>query len=101
MPNTGHGRQLTLDVLPHREVLERQAQGDPTWVQGEIKLTGELDVSQDLNAGERLLVTVADEDGQVITRGYFEVGDIGLVPIRDKDLGVIGTMRTHKAKRVE
>lgn len=101
MHNTDHGRQLTLNVLPHPDVTRRQTDGDATFLEGELKLTGALPVPRDLNPGARLLVTIADEDGEIITRGYYEVGGVGLVPIVDAKLGVIGTMRTHKAKRTD
>jgi hypothetical protein len=90
----GYG-QLTLDVLPHPSAARR---GDGAYIAGTLKLTGDFRVLQDLNAGDSLIVVVQNADGEVLSHHQAEVGPVTLKPIEDKDLGIIGTERIHKAK---
>lgn len=76
--------QLSLTILPHPEVAARQRRGDAVWL-----------------PGDRLLLTVADDDGEVIGQAYAEVKGVVLEPIEDKDLGHLGTRRVHRAKLVD
>lgn len=99
MPRTDP--QLSFNVAPHPEVLERQARNEGTWLTAELKVPVELDVHDDLQPGDRLHVTVAGDDGTVLGSMYAEVASVAFVPIREKDLGVIGTTRVHKAKRAD
>lgn len=94
-------RQLSMDILPHPEVQRREAKGDHVWLQGELEAKLAVPVGEDLNAGDRLIVTVAGDDGEILARHYLEVGRVYLEPIEDRDLGVIGTRRVHNAKLVD
>jgi hypothetical protein len=87
--------QLTLDVLPHPRAAAR---GADAFIAGTLKLSGELRVDRDLNAGDELVVIVQDADGEVLAHHQAQVGPVTLAPVEDKDFGVIGTERIHKAK---
>jgi hypothetical protein len=89
-------RQLTLDVHPHTEAARREHH----YIAGNLRIAGDYSVPHDLHAGDELTVTVANADGQVIAQALARVGAVTLTPIEDKDLGVIGTERVHKAKVV-
>lgn len=93
--------QLTMVVADHPNVAERDAEGLATYMTGTLKISGDFDIRRDLNPGERLLVQVVDEDGQIITRSYAEVVGPAFEPIVEKHAGVIGTNRAHKAKLVD
>lgn len=87
-------QQLTLDVAPHPAL-----DPDDAAIVGTLKLTGDLAITVDLNPGDQLLVTVADDgSGEVLSRATFEVTGVAFKPIRDKDAGMIGTDRVHQAK---
>jgi hypothetical protein len=91
-------RQLTLDVLPHPRVRAMQEAGDHVFLEGSLTLKLDVPVRTDLNHGDRLMVTVADDDGTVLSRAYAEIKAVQLAPIDLKDVGIIGTERVHKAK---
>lgn len=86
--------QLSLDVKQHPDLQYR----DGTYVAGTLKVQGDYRVDQDLNAGDALIVVIQDADGQVLSQARAVVGQVSLLPIEEKDLGVIGTGRAHKAK---
>lgn len=88
-------RQLTLDILPHPSAAHR---GDDALIAGTLKVSGELRVDRDLNAGDELIVLVQSADGEVLSQHQAVVGPVTLSPIEDKDLGIIGTERIHRAK---
>lgn len=92
---TIRSQQLTLDVLPHPVAAHREGGG---YIAGTLKLTGELRVDRDLNAGDSLIVVVQDADGDILAHHEAEVGPVTLAPIEDKDLGIIGTERIHRAR---
>jgi hypothetical protein len=91
-------RQLTLDVLPHPRVRQMQDAGDHVFLEGSLALKLDVPVRNDLNHGDRLMVTVADGDGTVLARAYAEVKSVELAPLEIKDIGIVGTERVHKAK---
>jgi hypothetical protein len=92
---------LTLDVYPHPEAARRAADDDATYLQAELEGKITVPVHRDYNAGDRLLVTIAGDDGEIIGRRYLEVGRVTFEPIVERNLGVIGTTRVHKATQVE
>jgi hypothetical protein len=84
--------QLTFEVTPHRDL-------DDLRIAGSLKLSGDLRVQRDLNHGDELLVTVTDADGSVLARAQATISaPPSFVPIEDKDLGLIGYDRAHRAK---
>lgn len=90
--------QLTLNVLPHPR-LAKDLDSGKLRIAGELKIAGALPIAEDLNHGDELLITIATADGRVLVRSYAEVaGPPPLIPIEDKDLGLIGYTRSHKAK---
>jgi hypothetical protein len=104
MPASNDARragQLSLDVHPHPQVAAAAAAGEPVYLQGALEAKIELAVPHDLNAGDKLLVTLAGEDGELLDRAYLEVRRIRFDPIEDKTLGVIGTTRVHLAKQAD
>lgn len=88
-------RQLTLDVLPHPAAAAR---GEDAYLAGSLKLSGDLRVDRDLNAGDELIIVVQSVDGEVLSSHKAEVGKVTLAPITSPDVGVIGTERQHAAK---
>lgn len=98
MPDSTTARQLTLDVVPHPELVQLGRDGI---VVGTLKIAGEYRLDRDLRAGDELTVTIADADGEVIAHGLARVGPVTLSPIEEKDAGVIGTERAHRAKVVD
>lgn len=91
-------RQLTLDVLPHPAVQARRDADMHVFMEGSLTLKVDVPVPRDFNSGDRLLISVADDDGTVFARAYAEVGSVELSPIEIKDIGIVGTERVHKAK---
>lgn len=98
MPTTDP-RQLTLDVKPHPDVAARQAAELAVYMTGTLKLDA-LEVSRDLNAGDRVSVIVHDADGEVIASGELEVGLPAFKALTHKG-NHIGTERVHKATLVD
>jgi hypothetical protein len=94
-------KQLSLNILPHPHVRAKEQAGDFVFLEGSLVLKVDVPVRQDLNHGDRLLVTVADEDGTVMSRAYAEVKAVTLAPIELKDVGIVGTERVHKAKQTD
>lgn len=94
-------QRLTMEVADHPNVAEREAEGLATYMTGTLKISGDFDVKRDLNPGERMLVQVMNEDGEVIARSYAEIVGPAFEPIVEKHAGVIGTNRAHKAKLVD
>ncbi|MEJ7824935.1 MAG: hypothetical protein WKF48_05875 [Solirubrobacteraceae bacterium] len=84
--------QLTLDVQLHPSLREAK---DP-FITGSLKIGGELHCPQDLQAGDRITVTVADADGTVIAQGEAIATYPGFREIKDHGC-VIGTERINKA----
>lgn len=87
--------QLSFHVEPHPQSADR---GEP-WLDGEVKISGGLGVSRDLQPGDMLTISVANADGEVIATEVAEVHTPSFPPIKVKDV-VVGTMRSHKAKIV-
>lgn len=92
-------RQLTLDVIPHPHVRQRQADELPVYMTGSLTLDA-LEVGRDLNAGDRVSVIVHNADGEVIASGQYEVGLPGFKALTHKGQH-IGTERVHKATLIE
>lgn len=93
--------QLTMNVRDHPNIVARRDNDLATFMTGTLKLTGELPVDQDFNAGDALTVTVADADGLVIASGRFECKLPQFQEIKEEHAGVIGTNRAHTAKMVD
>lgn len=90
--------QLSLEVRRHPSL---EARGSAAGILvGVVKLSGGLPVDRDLNAGDVLTVTVANQDGEVVGSGVYEVRGVALDPIVDGRAGVIGTERVHRARAV-
>lgn len=92
-------RQLSLEIYPHPQLQATKDGRGP--VTGSLQIAGALDVNQDLHAGQELMVLVQSADGELLSQHRLEVGQVALIPIKVKDLGVIGTERAHKAKVTE
>lgn len=86
-------QQLTLDVLPHKD-LPADAP-----IMGTLKIVGEYRVPFDLNPGDRIRVIVQSADGEVLDSQEAEIGPVGMVPITIDNVP-FGTERAHKAKLV-
>jgi hypothetical protein len=85
--------QLTFDVKPHPE-----ARGDMRIV-GSLKIQGAIGVPCDLDHGDMLLVTVSGPDGEVLASCEATIAaPPSFVPIEDKELGLLGYERAHRAK---
>lgn len=94
------GHQLTLDVTPHPELAEREADGRPIYLEGTLKLAGDVAVSRDFNDGDRLHVRVSDADGELVASYEAEVGLPQFKPILEKGRR-LGTTRAHTARAVD
>lgn len=87
--------QLTLDVempqhardLPHGGMLVASCSIDA------------VEIDRDLHPGDRITVTVASADGEVIGQAEQEVGGVGFKALKI-DKSVVGLERVHKAKVV-
>lgn len=58
-----------------------------------------IDIDRDLQPGDRLTVTVANADGEMIGQAVQEVGPVGFKPMKLEGK-TIGQTRAHKAKTV-
>lgn len=107
MPATNDARragQLSLDVKPHPALEHKARDGEPVYLQAELEVKVTIPVAQDFNAGDGFIVTIAGPDGDVVGRARAELGGKGAVrfdTLEDKDLGIIGTLRHHKATQVD
>lgn len=79
------------------EVRQRGDLEDPFLV-GALRLSGDMPVKKDLNAGEQVTVQVAGADGDVIASGLFEIGLPAFKYVKMGGVGIIGTERVHTAK---
>lgn len=87
--------QLTFDVKP------LSIQGGLR-INGSLKIAGALNVPYDLNHGDMLLIQVTGMDGEVLATSEATISaPPSFVPIEDKDLGLIGYERAHRAKLVD
>jgi hypothetical protein len=86
--------QLTLDVLPHKDLPPDAV------IVGSLKISGEYRVDRDLNAGDRIRVVIQTADGEILDTCEAEVQYATPVPIKVEGTP-IGTERKHVAKRVD
>lgn len=96
--------QLSLIVKPHPALERKAADGEPVYLQAELEVKVAIPVAQDFNPGAGFVVTIAGADGEVLGHARAELAGKGAVrfdTIEDKDLGIIGTTRVHKATQVE
>lgn len=89
--------QLSFDVHQHPDA---EARGDGAWLDGSLKIAGDFGVRENLQPGDRVTVSIADADGQVVTSAIAEIGAVSFVPVKVEGR-VIGTERVHKAKIVD
>lgn len=95
--------QLSFDVPLHAALEERmqsdRAEGRDAepYLTGSIKISGALHCPVDVNAGEKLTVTVADADGTVIAQTEVVGQYPAFKEITDRGI-VIGTERQNKVK---
>lgn len=68
----GEGIQLTMEIEPHPDIDIVHGKG---FIAGTLMIGGELSVPRDLNVGDRLTVSVADADGQILSSGELELLD--------------------------
>jgi hypothetical protein len=91
--------QLTFNIAPHPSAASRPG-GLPV-MGASLAIKGALAIEEDLNHGDALTVTIANADGEIIATAQLEVAaPPSFVPIEDKDLGLLGYERAHKAKAV-
>ena len=92
--------RLTLNVKPHPFLAEQAARdGQDLKIVGQLKIAGEFTVDRNLEHGDELVVTVTGADGEAIAQGICVVaGPPPLIPLESKELGLIGYVRSHKAK---
>lgn len=92
MSRTG---QLTFEVEPRHT-----SAGVPAEVLGaDLTLKGSFALRAALEHGDELIVTVTGPDGEVLARSEAEVSaPPSFVPIEDKDAGLLGYTRAHKAR---
>jgi hypothetical protein len=96
--------QLSLDVKAHPALERKAADGEPVYLQAELEAKVLVPVDRDYNPGDQFVVTIADAHGEAVGRAYVELAGKGAVrfdTLEDKDLGVIGTLRHHKATQTE
>lgn len=93
-------RQLTFDVIPRVITNLRGEQRPAEVLASELTIKGEFRLGEvALEHGDELHVTIAGADGEVITSVVAEVSaPPSFVPIEEKDIGLIGYTRAHKAK---
>lgn len=91
-------RQLTFDVEPHPHLKHRQERGEYVFLTASLELSVDVPVTKDMQSGDKFLVTILGEDGEMIARRYGEVTHPSFPLIREKKIGVIGQNRTHHAK---
>lgn len=90
--------QLTLDARHHPRIIERM-EADPEYrphVYGALKIKGEFTVPRDLNAGDRVVITITGPDGEVITHSAAEVEYPQFRAVKNGTL-TIGVERVHTA----
>lgn len=51
--------------------------------------------------GDEVVVIVQNADGELLAHRTAEIGPVAFLPIKAKDVGVIGTERAHKASLSE
>lgn len=85
--------QLSFVVEQHPNAREYK---DGGWLDGTVAVGGAFRVERDLNPGDRLTVTIASADGEVIASGEVSVVTVGFKPIKLKGF-VVGQTRVHKA----
>lgn len=93
--------QLNLEVLAHPTVRAQQERGESSFLTASLQLKVDVPVHVNLNSGDPLVVTIAGEDGELLARTFAEVRTATPTPIEEKDLGVIGMERVHKARQTD
>jgi len=84
--------QLSFDIKPLRDP-------ERLHIAGSLRIADALSIPCDLNHGDMLLVQVSGPDGEILTTAEFAVAaPPSFIPIEDKDIGLIGYERAHKAK---
>lgn len=86
-------RQLTLAVEPEPEL------GPDDRVIGSLTIGGTFAVGRDLQRGDKLIITVAGADGELLAQSEAAVDKLGFKTIRAQG-EPIGTERKHGAKLV-
>lgn len=90
--------QLSLEIAKHPDILAREAANHAVYITADLQLKGRFPIREDLQHGDRLVVAISDADGQVVSRGYLEVdAPPKFEPIIEKNVGVIGLNRAHRA----
>lgn len=87
--------QITLHVEQHPHARDLEHGG---YLQAEVGLDA-VEIDRDLQPGDRLTVTVANADGEIIGQGTQEAGGVGFKPLKVEKM-TIGMIRSHKAKTV-
>lgn len=92
--------QLSFDVTPRHAGAGVDPSGPPAEVLGaELKLNGALGLDVNLEHGDELVVTIAGADGEVLARSEATVSaPPSFVPIEEDKVGLVGYVRSHKAK---
>lgn len=91
--------RLSLDVKPHPTLEAARRRGDELLIAGELTIKGSFPVTQNLDHGDELAISITTADGELLTSGVLTIaGPPPLIPIESKDLGLIGYCRAHKAK---
>lgn len=91
-------RQLSFDVEPHPD-LDRKAreQERDLWLDGAIKVSGQLDVDVNLDHGDELIITIAGVDGEVLARHYATIDKPPGFAVIALDGEPVGYRRIHTA----
>lgn len=85
--------QLSLQVDEHPVLQEYD---DPT-ITGSVKTSIDLMVRRDLQRGQKMLIRVIGEDGELIAETMAKIVGVNLEDVTHQG-SVIGTKRVHKAK---
>lgn len=96
--------QLSLIVQPHPTLEAKARAGEPVYLQAELEVKVTIPVDRDYNPGAGFVITIAGPDGEVIGHARAELAAKGAIrfdTLEDRDLGVIGTLRHHKATQTE
>lgn len=94
---TGRKSRLTTNVKLHPDLQAMVEKGEHVFLHGSLEVKVDVGVDRDFNQGEKLLVTIADADGQVVNRAVCEVKPVTFEPLEEATIGVYGTLRRHKA----
>lgn len=90
--------QLSFDVELHPAAIKRQ-EDESLHLNATVEGKLELPVGVNLNHGDRLVITIADEDGEALASSHATIkAPPTFEPIESKDLGLLGYTRVHKFK---